>query len=63
MMMNLGSSFNQYDSSAAADFIAIPTVVKQRSDPIAFGSYGAHHFDREQEAEDFFLGSPHKHKR
>ena len=47
MMMNLGSSFNRFESSADPEFINIPTVVKQRSDPNAFGNFGPVDFERE----------------
>lgn len=63
MVMNFGSgSFGGADDGAAG-FISIPTVSKQRSDTTVIRNFDADNFERDQEAEDFFLGSPQKKKR
>ena len=64
MVMNFGSgSFGRAHDDGAAGFISIPTVSKQRSDTTAIRNFDADNFERDQEAEDFFLGSPQKRKR
>jgi hypothetical protein len=60
MMMNNGSAFGRSDLSNPNEFISIPSVAKQRSDSNAFGNFNPVNFEREEEAEDFFLGSPQK---
>ncbi len=60
MIIGTESILKRREENATPSFISIPTASNQSSTGHEMSSFEAENFEREQEAEDFFFGSPKK---